>query len=174
MKFKVSSLFCKQCVENKRKKNNLLQAISLICMRMDWNVVLFLWFLHYFQTFWLQSWIPCLKLKEKEPGTEAMKQKGTNNSLNKKFTSRFWDSQAEGYPASSLCILGSTEELEIYQNVEILWKQTDAWWAWFPHEHRVSTGAQGFTCTWNLNLSITYGITNEESWENNFNWFKRL
>lgn len=100
MKFKVSSIFCKQRVVNKRKKNNLLQAISLICTMMGWNVVLFLWFLHYFQTFWLQSWISCQKLKEKEPGTEAVKQKGTNNSWNEKFTSRFWDSQAEGYPAS--------------------------------------------------------------------------
>lgn len=74
----------------------------------------------------------------------------------------------------SFCFLGSKEELEVHKNVEILCKQTDAWWAWFPREHRVSTGAWGFICSWILNLSMTYGITSEESWENNFNCFKQL
>lgn len=83
--------------------------------------------------------------------------------------------QSNGY-FSSFCILGPKEELEMHQNVEILWKQTEAWWtwAWFPHEHRVSTRAWGFICTWNLNLSMTYGVTSEESWENHVNWSKWL
>lgn len=66
---------------------------------MDWNVVLFFWFLHFFPGFSTTVLNTMLKLKQKEPGTEAVKQKDTNNSCMRSFTSRFWDRQAEGYLA---------------------------------------------------------------------------